>query len=182
MLIIVGSAIKASSKLPVSPHIPVGSAKVCFRNGLSHTIPMNPKTTLGIEARISTSDFKICFRDVGATSAMNIAAATPTGTQITIAPAVTYMEPSRSGTIPNLGGSEMGSQFLPNKNSPTRYTLNKDRESLSRNKNIKNTKMMTTKPLSLMSDSITYSLIFLGNCSSHRHKAGLYELLLAFWA
>ncbi len=41
---------------------------------------------------------------------------------------------------------------------------------------------MTSRPLSLMSDSTTYSLILLCNCCSYRHKTGLSELLLAFWA
>ena len=92
------------------------------------------------------------------------------------------MEPRSKGTIPNFGGSDIGSQFLPNKNSPTRYALNKDRESRSKNKNIKNTKIMTKKPLSFISDSIMYSLILLRNDISHRHKAGLYKLLLSLWA
>ena len=54
MLMTVGSAINASSKLPVRPHIPVLSSKVFRKNGPSHTIPINPRTTLGIAARIST--------------------------------------------------------------------------------------------------------------------------------
>ena len=73
----------------------------------------------------------------------------------------------------------MGNQWVPKRNSPTLYILNKDKESLSRNRNIRNTKMMTKRPLSLINNSITYSLIFLGNGRSYRHKAGLYELLLA---
>jgi hypothetical protein len=161
ILIIVGSAINANSKLPVKPHIPVFKLKIFLRNGPSHTIPINPNTTLGIAARISISDFRKCFRCLGAISAMNIADITLAGTQIIIAPAVTYIEPRISGTMPNVGGSETGSQPLLNKNLPRGYMPNKERESLSRNKKIRKTKTMTSRPLSFMHDSIMYSLIFL---------------------
>ena len=142
-------------------------------------MPINPNTTLGIEARISTNDFRMCLRNVGATSAINIADAIPSGTQMRIAPKVTYNEPRKSGIMPNFGGSDIGSQCIPSKNPLTGYTPNKDSESFSKNRKIKKTNAMTTRPLSLMQVSIIYSLILLCNVNSYRHKAGFFKLLLA---
>ena len=46
---------------------------------------------------------------------MNMAAPTPSGTQITIAQKVTRTEPISRGSTPNFGGSEIGSHSRPNR-------------------------------------------------------------------
>ena len=121
-------------------------------------MPINPKTTLGIAARISTSDLRMPLMDFGATSAMNIAVPTPNGTLIKMAAKVTYKEPRKSGIMPNWEGSETGSQFLPKRNEPTEWLRKSDSESLSKNKKIRKTNAITRKPLSLMHSSMINSL------------------------
>lgn len=82
---------------------------------------------------------------------------------------------------PNFGGSDIGSQLLPNRKSRMLCPPNSDSASLSRNKNIETTNTITTKPLSLMHVSIKYSLILLCNsCVSYGNEPGFLKLLLAF--
>ncbi len=103
------------------------------------------------------------------------------GTHIIIAPKVTYKEPKNRGIMPNLGGSETGSHDLPNRKSLRGYTPNSERASRNRNKNMRKTKAITKKPLSLILNSIGNSLIFLNIVFLYRHKTGFFELLLSLW-
>ena len=67
---IVGIAINASIIAPDKAVSPVGRRKIVFTQGTNVTIPIKPKTTLGIAAKSSIPDFKISFIFPGAISAI----------------------------------------------------------------------------------------------------------------
>jgi len=79
---------------------------------------------------------------LGATSAIYTAQPTPIGTDIIVAPTVTHKDPSIKGKIPNLGGSEIGYQLVPVRNSFTETNLKIDNPSLSRKTSIRPTNIM----------------------------------------
>ncbi len=65
---LLGIAMKASIMAPESAVNPVGSLKTLLTMGTSVTMPINPRTTLGIAAKSSMPDFKISLTRAGATS------------------------------------------------------------------------------------------------------------------
>ncbi len=98
---IVGIAIKASVIAPDNAVRPVGRLNIVLINGPSVIIPIKPITTEGIAARSSTPAFIISLVLRGAISAIKRALAIPIGMEIIPAPAVTRIEPSINGRIPN---------------------------------------------------------------------------------
>jgi hypothetical protein len=63
-------------------------------------MPRKPSITEGSPARISMNGLSTSRTERGATSAMKTAVARPSGTAISVAPRVTYREPSTSGARP----------------------------------------------------------------------------------
>ncbi|MBP1612000.1 MAG: hypothetical protein H6Q01_663 [Acidobacteria bacterium] len=129
----------ASSSEPVSAVSPVARPSVSRIAGTSTTIPRNPSTTDGRPARISTSGLRTSRSQRGATSAMNIAAATPSGTANSPAPIVTTSEPQISG--PSAKCPSIGYQRVP-KSDASGTSPKAGSPSRSRKSEIRATKMI----------------------------------------
>src|SRR5579883_1608727 len=116
---IVGIDMIASAIDPVRAVRPLWVWKRLLTAGATTESPTNPITTDGIAARSSIVGFRTSRSQPGETSARNVAAASPSGTAITRAPAVTTIDPSASGTRPKTGGFLIGSQRVSVRKEPT---------------------------------------------------------------
>ncbi len=98
----VGRAMIPNRIDPASQEYPISRwpGNVSLRRGTRTVSPKNPYMTEGIPANTSDMLFKTDLNLDGATSDMNIAAATPMGTANSIAPAVTSRVAVIIGTVP----------------------------------------------------------------------------------
>ena len=98
----VGSAMIPSTNDAASQHDPdawLGNRSTS--RGTKTMIPMNPKMTLGIPAKISMMGFRMFLTLLEAISERKIAAAIPRGMHITIEPMVTRIVPMIRAAAPN---------------------------------------------------------------------------------
>ena len=99
-VIIVGSAMIASTILPARAVSPTGNLNDCCKKGTITTRPKKPYTTDGIPARSSISGFKKFRTRIEAISARYTATAIPNGNESRIAPRLTQIVPNNNGNKP----------------------------------------------------------------------------------
>jgi hypothetical protein len=95
---------------------PIGRWNTSLIIGTINWMPIKPITTEGIVAKTSIMGFKSSLIGLGASSPIYIAAPTPKGKAITIAPTVIKVEPKSKGTRPNFSILDVGAHFVPVKN------------------------------------------------------------------
>jgi len=109
-------------------------------------MPKKPIMTDGMDAMSSIIGLTISRRVAGANSERYIAIAMLNGTAKAAAKNVTVNDATINGNVPNFGGTDVGYQLVPNKNSFTLTLLNTGNPSLKRNIIIKNKKATETNP------------------------------------
>ena len=85
-------------------------------------MPIKPITTEGMVAKTSIIGFSNSLIGLGASSPIYIAAPTPKGSAMIIAPIVTIVEPKSKGSNPYFS-VEVGAHFVPLKKSKTGYCV-----------------------------------------------------------
>jgi len=99
---IVGRAIRPSTIDAASQELlnSCWSGKKTLSAGITSIMPTNPNTTEGMAENSSTTGFRVPLSFGLAISEMYTAQAIPTGTAMTMAPAVTMRVPAISGSAP----------------------------------------------------------------------------------